>query len=72
MTKAVEDRGGVGVAVEPVLRDQRVENDESPEQERKPVDHAWTEREPASACGGGGDARERDGEQDLLPGRDHR
>ena len=47
---AVEDPARRGVAAEPVLRDQRVEDDERRVREREPVDAGRLERDAAAAA----------------------
>ena len=66
-----EDRVGAGLAVQHVLRDQRVEDDEPAEREREQVDEPRPERQRAGAHRVDRDAAERRRQQQLLPRLDH-
>jgi hypothetical protein len=62
------DRLTVGRAAEPVLRDDRVDADEDRERRRQHVGNVDAERELTRAQDSESDTRERDRQQDLLPG----
>ena len=66
-----EDRVRARLAVQQVLRDQRVEDDEPAEREREQVDEPRPERQRAGAHRVERDAAERRRQQQLLPGLDH-
>jgi hypothetical protein len=64
---AVEDPARRGVAAEPVLRDQRVDDDERRVGDCEPVGRGRLEGDPAPAPD---DRGERGCQQHFLPGRD--
>ena len=66
-----EDRVRARLAVQQVLRDQRVEDDEPAEREREQVDEPRPERQRAGAHRVERDAAERRRQQQLLPRLDH-
>jgi hypothetical protein len=60
----------VGRTVQPALREDGIEADERAERHRERVDRTGPEREPPRPQRVGSNPRERDREQDLLPGLD--
>ena len=66
------DRVVAGAPAERRLRNERICDDDEAEREREAVDDAGPERQPPRLHRVPYHARERDDEQDLLPGRDRR
>ena len=67
MAQPVQDRLAARLAVEKVLRDQRVEADDRGERERQPVDDHRRERHPAHTHGFPRHTGDGGREQHLLP-----
>ena len=72
MPEPVEDRLGVGLAAEPVLREHRVEKDEAREDDRERVDEPGAERQRSRGERIPRHPRQRDREQHFLPRGDQR